>query len=40
MFYVWWAFPIAECFSLVVSLALLLRLYRKEIRNLETVEER
>ena len=40
VFYVWWAFPIAECFSLVVSLALLLRLYRKEIRNLETVEER
>ena len=37
---VWWAFPIAECFSLVVSLVLFLRLYRKEIRNLETVKER
>lgn len=37
---VWWAFPIAECFSLLISLVLFLRLYRKEIRNLETVEER
>ena len=40
VFYVWWAFPIAECFSLVVSLVLFLRLYRTEIRKLETVKER
>lgn len=37
---VWWAFPIAECFSLAVSLVLFLRLYRKEIRCIETVVER
>lgn len=37
---VWWAFPIAECFSLLISLVLFLRLYRREIRNLETVKER
>ena len=36
----WWAFPIAECFSLVVSLVLFLRLYRTEIRKLETAKER
>ena len=40
VFYVWWAFPIAECVSLVVSLVLFLRLYRTEIRKLETVKER
>ena len=33
---VWWAFPIAEVFSLIASIFLFLRLYRKEIRVLET----
>ncbi len=37
---VWWAFPIAECVSLAVSLAFFLRLYNREIKHLETVEER
>lgn len=31
---VWWAFPIAEVFSLIASIFLFLRLYRKEIRVL------
>lgn len=31
---VWWAFPIAETFSLVVSVFFFLRLYRKEIAGL------
>ena len=38
--YVWWAFPIAECFSLAVSIVLFLRLYRQEIQHLETAKER
>ena len=37
---VWWAFPIAEVFSLIASIFLFLRLYRKEIRVLETARER
>ena len=37
---VWWAFPIAECVSLAVSLAFFLRLYNREIKHLETVQER
>lgn len=32
---VWWAFPIAECVSLVVSIFLYIRLYRLEIQGLE-----
>ena len=38
--FVWWAFPIAECVSLVVSLLFFLRLYNKEIKHLETIQER
>ena len=38
--FVWWAFPIAECVSLVVSLLFFLRLYNKEIKHLETIKER
>lgn len=37
---VWWAFPIAEVVSLVCSACFFLRLYRKEISRLETVESR
>ena len=37
---VWWAFPIAEVFSLIASIFLVLRLDRKEIRVLETARER
>ena len=37
---VWGAFPIAEVFSLIASIFLFLRLYRKEIRVLETARER
>lgn len=37
---VWWAFPIAEVVSLAASVIFFLRLYRKEIRHLETVKER
>lgn len=32
---VWWAFPIAEVFSLAVSLLLFLRIYRKKIKPLK-----
>ena len=38
--FVWWAFPIAECVSLVVSLLFFLRLYNKEIKHLESIQER
>lgn len=38
--FVWWAFPIAECVSLVVSSLFFLRLYNKEIKHLETIQER
>ena len=38
--FVWWAFPVAECVSLVVSLLFFLRLYNKEIKHLETIQER
>ena len=38
--FVWWAFRIAECVSLVVSLLFFLRLYNKEIKHLETIQER
>ena len=38
--FVWWAFPIAECVSLVVSLLFFLRLYNKEIKRLKTIQER
>lgn len=31
---VWWAFPVAETFSLIASIIFYLRLYRKEIRPL------
>jgi Na+-driven multidrug efflux pump len=37
---VWWAFPIAECVSLAISLVLYARLYRTEIKNLETAVSR
>ena len=37
---VWWAFPIAEVVSLVCSILFFLRLYRKEISHLETVQAR
>ena len=37
---VWWAVPIAEVFSQIASIFLFLRLYRKEIRVLETARER
>lgn len=37
---VWWAFPIAETVSLLVSAIFFARLYRKEIRHLETAEGR
>lgn len=37
---VWWAFPIAEVFSLAASITFFLRLYKKEISCLETVEAR
>ena len=36
---VWWAFPIAELFSLALSLILLLRIYRRDIRPLTPPEE-
>ena len=32
--YVWWAFPIAECVSLAVSLWFFLRLYNRELKHL------
>jgi putative MATE family efflux protein len=32
---VWWAFPIAEVFSLAISLLLFLRIYRKKIKPLK-----
>ena len=38
--FVWWAFRIAECVSLVVCLLFFLRLYNKEIKHLETIQER
>ncbi len=37
---VWWAFPIAEVISLLASLFFFLRLYRTEIRSLETAQVR
>ncbi len=37
---VWWAFPIAEVFSVALSIFLFVRLYRKEIRHLETAKIR
>ncbi|MBP5230751.1 MAG: MATE family efflux transporter [Clostridia bacterium] len=37
--FVWWAFPIAECISLLVSLLLFLRVYRKKIRPLKKEPE-
>lgn len=37
---VWWAFPIAECISLAASIFFFLRLYRKEISHLETMNVR
>lgn len=37
---VWWAFPIAEVFSLLVTVFLFLRLYRTELKHLETAKER
>ena len=37
---VWWAFPIAEVFSLMVTVFLFLRLYRTELKHLETAQER
>ena len=37
---VWWSFPIAEVFSLIVTIVLFLRLYRSELRHLETAKER
>lgn len=36
---VWWAFPIAECFSLVISIVFFLRLYNKEIRHLDQASQ-
>ena len=36
---VWWAFPIAELFALALSLILLLRIYRRDIRPLTPPEE-
>ncbi len=35
---VWWAFPIAEVFSLIASILLFLRLYRTEIAGLDTAK--
>ena len=32
---VWWAFPIAECVTFLISTLLMLRLYRKKIRPLD-----
>ena len=37
---VWWAFPIAELFSLTLSALFLRRVYRREIAPLRTPEER
>lgn len=37
---VWWAFPIAECISLAASIFFFLRLYRREISRLETMNVR
>lgn len=37
---VWWAFPIAECVSLAVSVVFFARLYRSEIRSLESAAVR
>lgn len=37
---VWWSFPIAECFSLLVSIFFFLRLYKTEISHLETAKQR
>ena len=36
---VWYAFPIAEGFSLLASILLYLRLYRRELRGLEKKQE-
>ncbi len=33
--HVWWAFPIAEVFSLIITLLLYLRIYRKKVKPLQ-----
>lgn len=39
LFYVWFAFPIAECVSLLVSILMFIKLYRSRIKDLEPPEQ-